>query len=57
MERLFTNITNAGATTIQNKNMIQTGYHAGERGNFMRDNLYLIQFNLISTRGVQRGVI
>ena len=43
MERLFTNITNAGATTIQNKKMTQTGYHAGERGNLMRENLLMTE--------------
>ena len=32
MERLFTSITNAGQTATQNKNNMQTGYYAGERG-------------------------
>lgn len=34
MERLFTSITNAGATAIQNENLMQTGYYAGEREDF-----------------------
>lgn len=30
MERLFTNITNAGATAAQNENIMHTGCYAGE---------------------------
>ena len=40
MEKLFTSITNAGATATQNENMMQTGYYAGEREDFMRENLF-----------------
>ena len=43
MERLFTSITNAGATATQNKNMMQTGYYAGEREDFMRENLFMTE--------------
>ena len=42
MERLYTSITNAGATATQNKNMMQTGYYAGEREDFMRENLFMV---------------
>ena len=35
MERLFTSFTNAGATATQNKNIMQTGYYAGEREDLM----------------------
>ena len=43
MERLFTSITNAGATATQNKNIMQTGYYAGEREDFMRENLFMTE--------------
>lgn len=33
MESLFTNITNAGATAVQNENIMHTGCYAGEREN------------------------
>lgn len=43
MERLFTSITNAGQTETQNKNNMQTGYYAGEREDFMRENLFMTE--------------
>lgn len=43
MERLFTNITNAGATAAQNENIMHTGCYAGERENFMRENLFMTE--------------
>lgn len=43
MEKLFTSITNAGATATQNENMMQTGYYAGEREDFMRENLFMTE--------------
>ena len=43
MERLFTNITNAGATVAQNENIMHTGCYAGERENFMRENLFMTE--------------
>lgn len=43
MERLFTSITNAGVTATQNENMMQTGYYAGEREDFMRENLFMTE--------------
>lgn len=41
MERLFTSITNAGQTATQNKNIMQTGFYAGEREDYMRENYFM----------------
>lgn len=41
MERLFTSITNAGQTATHNENIMLTGYYAGEREDFMRENYYM----------------
>ena len=43
MERLFTNITNAGQTATQNEKFMQSGYYAGEREDFMRENYFMTE--------------
>ena len=43
MERLFTNITNAGTTATQNRNIMQTGLFAGEREDFMKENYFMTE--------------
>ena len=47
MERLFTSITNAGATATQNKNIMQTGYYAGEREDYMMNGINMTEKGLI----------
>ena len=50
MERLFTNITNAGATAAQNENIMHTGCYAGERENFMRENLFMTETTMVPVK-------
>ena len=44
MERLFTNITNEELS--QNNNDLHTGCYAGEREDFMRENLFMTKITM-----------
>ena len=48
MERLFTNITNEELT--QNNNNLHTGCYAGERENFMRENLFMTETTMVPVK-------
>ena len=50
MERLFTSIPNAGMTATQNKNIMQTGLYAGEREDYMRENLFMTETTMTSVK-------